>query len=56
MTALRAAARQVKCAIWQPVTKPMPQSGGRPSSPRTHPATTSSATESDGEAEYPPPF
>src|SRR5215211_2261319 len=55
-TAWRAAARQVKCAIWQPVTKPTPQALGRPSRSRIQPATTSSATDRAGDAAYPPPF
>jgi hypothetical protein len=46
----------VKCAIWQPVTKPTPAPPGRPSSSRTQPAATSSATDSAGATTNAPPF
>ena len=40
----RAAARQVKCAIWQPVTNPNEESSGRPRSSFSHVPATSSTT------------
>jgi hypothetical protein len=46
----------VKWAIWQPVTKPTELSSGRPSSSRTQPPATSSATASAGATAKPPAF
>ncbi len=48
-TSWRAAARQVKLAMWQPVTKPTVAVAGRPSSSSTQPATMSSSTATAGD-------
>ena len=55
-TAWRAAARQVKCAIWQPETRPKLASAGRPSRSMSHAPTASSTTDAAGPAEYSPAF
>ena len=55
-TALRAAARQVACAIWQPVTSANDACAGIPSSCFSQSPTTSSTTEADGPHAYSPAF
>jgi hypothetical protein len=47
-TAFRAAARQVTCAIWQPVTKAKLAFGGIPSNSQSQRPTTSSTTAAAG--------
>ena len=49
-TSWRAAARQVKFAIWQPVTKPTEDSRGRSASSRIQSQSVSSTTPAAGEA------
>ena len=52
-TPWRAAARQVKCAIWQPVTKPTPLSRGRSNNSSNQRAATSSSAAVIGEMMLP---
>ena len=54
--AWRAAARQVACAIWVPVTKPMLTVSGRPNRSRSQPAATSSTTDAAGPQAWMPAF